>query len=121
MTLDRLLKIVAWLYIVALVAGVSAHINWQATVGNPYDVDRLLVFGIAGLLMQLAYPQVPSFVCLVMIASVCGLNFVHYAATGRTGPPLDAVIGMAGALWGVVLAAIFTALRAWSVRKTPSA
>ena len=107
MTADRLLKIAAWLYIAALAALTIAHVNWQAEVMNPYDVDRLLVFGIAGLLMRVAYPQAPSFVCLMMIASVCGLNFVHYAATGRSGPPLDAIFGMAGALWGVALGRIF--------------
>jgi hypothetical protein len=119
MTSDRLLKIAAWLYIAALAALTFARVYWRSEIMNPYDVDRLLVFGLAGLLMWVAYPQAPSFVCLVMIASVCGLNFVHYAATGRTGPPLDAILGMAGALWGVALGAFFTLRLSRRLKRLP--
>lgn len=114
------MKIAAWLYIAILVAMVFARIDWQTEISNPYDVDRLLVFVVAGLLMRLAYPQAPSFACIVMIASVCGLNLAHYAATGVTGSPLHAIVSMAGALWGVVLGALFGMLRLSLSKRSPS-
>jgi hypothetical protein len=105
MTSARLFKILAWLYIVVLLVATIMPVSWHADISNPYDIDRLVALGVAGLLTRLAYPQTPSFVCLLMIGIVCGLGFARYAATGDFGSSMDCIVAMAGALWGVALAA----------------
>jgi hypothetical protein len=105
MTSARLFKILAWLYIAVLLFATVMPVSWHAGISNPYDIDRLVALGVAGLLTRLAYPQTPSFVCLLMIGIVCGLGFARYAATGDFGSSMDYIVAMAGALWGVALAA----------------
>jgi hypothetical protein len=117
---DRVLKIGAWFYVAVLAAVLLFHGQWQGVIANPYDIDQLVAFGLAGLLMRLAYPLAPSFVCLAMIASVCGLSIAHGLAMGSGLSPLDTIVGMAGALWGVALGAIVLSGRAWLARPSPT-
>ncbi|WP_146260064.1 hypothetical protein [Rhizobium tubonense] len=112
-------QILVWLYVVVLLVATIAPTDWHADISNPYDIDRLIGLGVAGLLARLAYPQTPSFVCLLMIGIVCGLGFARYAAVGNFGSPMDCIVAMAGALWGIALAAAFSKVRFSSVGKRP--
>jgi len=107
----RVFKILVWVYLVVLLVATVVPTNWHADISNPYDIDRLIALGIAGLLARLAYPQTPSFVCLLMIGMVCGLGFARYVAIGSFGSPMHCIVAMAGALWGVALAATFDRVR----------
>jgi hypothetical protein len=70
MTTDRLLKIGVWLYIAALVALTLAHVNWQAEIGNPLNIYRVVALSLAGWLARRAYPAAPSFAFLMIIGTV---------------------------------------------------
>jgi hypothetical protein len=102
---ERVLKIAAWGYVIALVALTLAHLNLQAEIGNPFNVYRILALCVAGMLARIAYPLAPSGACLMMIGGVFGLGMAHFFANGSYGYPLDIIADMAAGLWGVVLGA----------------
>jgi hypothetical protein len=110
MTMDRFLKITAWLYIAALVAVTFAHIDWQAEIGNPFNMYRVVILGIGGLLARLAYPLAPTLACLMVIGGVCGLGVAHALVNGNYGYPIDTIADMAGGLWGVALGSVLRPL-----------
>ncbi|WP_459458354.1 hypothetical protein [Rhizobium sp. No.120] len=97
------MKIIAWTYIVALVVVTFAHLNWQAALGNPFDVFRAGALCLAGMLARLAYPQSPSFTCLLMIGSVSALSVSHFLANGNYGSTFDIIVGMTSGLWGIMI------------------
>jgi len=105
---NRFLKIIAWSYIAALVAVTFAHLNWQAEFGNPFNMYRAGALCVAGMLARIAYPQSPSFTCLLMIGSVSVLCFSHFLANGSYGSPMDIIVDMAGALWGLAIGAMLS-------------
>ena len=107
---DRFLKIIAWTYIAALIGVTLAHLNWQATFGNPFDIFRAVALCVAGMLARLAYPQSPSFTCLLMIGSVLALSLSHLLASGNYGSPLDIIVGMTSGLWGIMIGSILSKL-----------
>lgn len=117
---DRFLKIIAWTYIAALIAATFAHLNWQAALGNPFDVFRAGALSVAGMLARLAYPQSPSFTCLLMIGSVLALCFSHFLADGNYGSTLDIVVGMTSGLWGIMLGSALSKLIASAAKRTAS-
>ncbi|SCB14044.1 hypothetical protein GA0061100_10221 [Rhizobium hainanense] len=107
---DRFLKIIAWTYIAALIGVTLAHFNWQATFGNPFDIFRAAALCIAGMLARLAYPQSPSFTCLLMIGSVLALSVSHLLANGNYGSTLDIIVGMTSGLWGIMIGSMLSKL-----------
>jgi len=115
---DRLLKIIAWAYIAALVAVTLAHLNWQVAFGNPFDIFRAGALCIAGMLARLAYPQSPSFTCLLMIGSVLVLCLSHFLANGNYGSTLDIVVGMISGLWGIMLGSVLSKVIASAGKRT---
>lgn len=102
---DRLFKIAAWGYVLALVAATYAHLNLHAEIGMAFDIYRIVALCVAGMLARLAYPQAASGVCLMMIAAVFGLGLAHYMSSGDFGSPIDAILEMAASLWGIVIGA----------------
>lgn len=110
MTSDRFLKTIAWTYIAVLIAVTFARLNWQAAFGNPFDILRASALCIAGMLARVAYPQSPSFTCLLMIGSVLALYLSHFLANGSYGSTLDIVVGMASGLWGIMLGSMLSKL-----------
>ncbi|QND49829.1 hypothetical protein HB780_30620 [Rhizobium lusitanum] len=112
------MKIVAWSYIAALVAVTFAHLNWQAEFGNPFDLYRAVALCLAGMLARLAYPQSPSFTCLLMIACVSALCFSHFLANGNYGSPMDIIVAMTGALWGIAIGAMLSRLVSPNSKRT---
>ncbi|MFT4182307.1 MAG: hypothetical protein QM636_10365 [Rhizobium sp.] len=112
------MKIIAWTYIAALVAVTFAHLNWQAELGNPFDVYRAVALCLAGMLARLAYPQSPSFTCLLMIGSVSALCFSHFLANGNYGSPMDIIVAMTAALWGIALGAMLSRLISPTSKRT---
>ena len=110
MILDRFLKIVAWAYIATLVAVTIAHLNWQAEFGNPFNIYRAGALGVAGMLARLAYPQAPSFTCLMMIGSVSVLGFAHFLANGNYGSSMDIIVDMTASLWGIAIGSVLSKL-----------
>jgi len=115
MASDRILKISVWLYVAALVALTFAHIDWQAEIGNPFNLYRILALCLAGLLARLAYPSSPSLAFLMIIGTVSALGIVHGLASGSDGRPMDIIINMASGLWGVALGAVVDKLRMPSI------
>lgn len=115
---ERFLKAIAWTYIAALVAVTFAHLNWQAELGNPFDVYRAVALCLAGMLARLAYPQSPSFTCLLMIGSVSALCFSHFLANGNYGSPMDIIVAMTAALWGIALGAMLSRLISPASKRT---
>lgn len=115
---DRFLKIIAWTYIAALVAVTFAHLNWQAALGNPFDIFRAGALCVAGMLARLAYPQSPSFTCLLMIGSVLALCLSHFLVDGNYGSTLDIVVGMISGLWGIMLGSGLSKLIAPAAKRT---
>ena len=107
---DRFLKIIAWTYIAALVGVTLAHFNWQAAFGNPFDIFRAAALCVAGMLARLAYPQSPSFTCLLMIGSVLALSVSHLLANGNFGSTLDIIVGMTSGLWGIMIGSMLSKL-----------
>lgn len=107
---DRFLKIIAWTYIATLIGVTLAHFNWQATFGNPFDIFRAVALCVAGMLARLAYPQSPSFTCLLMIGSVLALSISHLLASGNFGSPLDIIVGMTSGLWGIMIGSVLSKL-----------
>lgn len=107
---DRFLKIIAWTYIAALVGVTLAHLNWQAAFGNPFDIFRAAALCVAGMLARLAYPQSPSFTCLLMIGSVLALSVSHLLANGNFGSTLDIIVGMTSGLWGIMIGSMLAKL-----------
>lgn len=112
---DRFLKISVWMYVAALVLLTFAHIDWQAEIGNPFNIYRVIALCLAGLLARLAYPSSPSFAFLMIIGTVSALGIVHAVTIGNDGRPMDIVIDMASGLWGVALGAVVDKLRAPSI------
>ncbi|MGG6894566.1 MULTISPECIES: hypothetical protein [Rhizobium] len=112
------MKIIAWTYIAALVAVTFAHLNWQAALGNPFDIFRAGALCLAGMLARLAYPQSPSFTCLLMIGSVLVLCFSHFLANGNYGSTLDIVVGMISGLWGIMLGSVLSKLLSSASKRT---
>jgi hypothetical protein len=106
MVSDRFFKIVAWIYVAALVAVTFAHLNVQTIIGDTFGMYRGVALFIAGMLARLAYPQSPSFTCLMMIGSVSALGISHFIADGNYGSSMDIIIDMTGALWGVAIGSI---------------
>ncbi|WP_412064688.1 hypothetical protein [Rhizobium sp. SYY.PMSO] len=104
------MKIVAWTYIAALIGVTLAHLNWQAAFGNPFDIFRAGALCIAGMLARLAYPQSPSFTCLLMIGSVLALSVSHFLANGDYGSTLDLIVGMTSGLWGIMIGSMLSKL-----------
>ncbi len=100
---DRFLKIIAWTYLAALIGVTFAHLNWQAALGNPFDIFRAGALCLAGMLARLAYPQSPSFTCLLMIGSVLALSVSHFLANGNYGSTFDIIVGMTSGLWGIMI------------------
>lgn len=111
MASDRILKIAFWLYLGTLVLLTFAHIDWQAEIGNPFNICRVVALSLAGLLARLAYPTAPSFAFLTVIGTVVALDLAHVLTTGNGNQPLDIIIDMASGLWGVALGAVFDKLR----------
>lgn len=108
---DRFLKISVWLYVAVLVALTLAHIDWQAEIGNPFNIYRIIALCLAGLLARLAYPSSPSFAFLMIIGTVSALGIIHALTSGTDGRPMDIIIDMASGLWGVALGAVVDKLR----------
>lgn len=115
---DRFLKIVAWTYIAVLVAVTFAHLNWQAALGNPFDIFRAGALCVAGMLARIAYPQSPSFTCLLMIGSVLTLSLSHFLVDGNYGSTLDIVVGMISGLWGIMLGSALSKLISSASKRT---
>ncbi|WP_246665412.1 hypothetical protein [Rhizobium tropici] len=107
---DRFLKTIAWTYLAALIGVTLAHFNWQATFGNPFDIFRAGALCIAGMLARLAYPQSPSFTCLLMIGSVLALSVSHFVASGNYGSTFDIIVGMTSGLWGIMIGSALSKL-----------
>lgn len=118
MKTERFLKIVAWLYIAGLVAVTFAHLNLQAELGNPFNIYRAAALCLAGILARMAYPQSPSFACLMMIGGVCALGIAHFMANGDYGASMDIIADMTGALWGVALGAVLSRLMSPGTKHT---
>lgn len=108
---DRILKITVWLYLAVLVVLTLARINWQAEIGNPFNIYRVIALCLAGLLARLAYPAAPSLAFLMMIGTVSALGIAHVLTVGNDGRPIDIIIDMASGLWGVALGAVVDKLR----------
>ena len=106
MAIDRLLKIIAWVYVAALFMLTLAHIDWQGLIGDPFNIYRIVALCSAGLLARLAYPTSPSFAFLMIIGTVSALGLAHTLTVGNDGRPLDIIIGMASGMWGVALGAV---------------
>ncbi|WP_244655117.1 hypothetical protein [Rhizobium lusitanum] len=117
---DRFFKTIAWTYIAALIAVTFAHLNWQAAFGNPFDLFRAGALCVAGMLARLAYPQSPSFTCLLMIGSVLALWLSHFLASGDSGSSLDIIIGMISGLWGIMIGAALSKLISPASKRTVS-
>ncbi len=107
---DRFLKIIAWTYLAALVGVTLAHLNWQAALGNPFDILRAGALCLAGMLARLAYPQSPSFTCLLMIGSVLALSVSHFLTSGNYGSTFDIIVGMTSGLWGIMVGSALSRL-----------
>ncbi|WFU09791.1 hypothetical protein QA646_02675 [Rhizobium sp. CB3090] len=112
------MKILAWSYIAALVAVTLAHLNLQAALGNPFNMYRAGALCVAGMLARLAYPQSPSFTCLLMIGSVSVLGFSHFVANGSYGSPMDIIVDMSGGLWGIAIGAVLSKLISPTSKRT---
>jgi len=108
---ERVLKIAAWSYVIALVAITFAHLNIQAQIGNPFNMYRVIALGAAGMLVRVAYPHAPSGACLMMIGGVFGLGVAHFIAYGTYGSPIDIIADMSAGLWGIVLGALINRVR----------
>ena len=121
MDTNRLLKISVWLYVAALVALTLTHINWQAEIGNPFDIYRIIALCAAGCLARVAYPDSPSFAFLMVIGTVCALGLAHVVTTGDDGRPFDIIIDMASGMWGVVLGGAIRKIRLPSPFRTTAA
>ncbi|WFS23457.1 MULTISPECIES: hypothetical protein [Rhizobium] len=115
MDTNRVLKFSVWIYIAALVALTLAHVNWQAEIGNPFNIYHIVALCIAGCLARLAYPDSPSFAFLMMIATVSALGLAHVLTIGNDGRPFDIIVNMASGMWGVALGAVIDRTRLPSV------
>ena len=111
MDTERLLRISVWLYVAALVVLTLTHIDWQAEIGNPFNIYRIIALCLAGLLARLAYPSSPSLAFLMIIGTVSALGLVHALTSSNDGRPMDIIIDMASGLWGVALGAVVDKLR----------
>ncbi|MBB4568402.1 hypothetical protein [Rhizobium leucaenae] len=112
------MKILAWSYIAALVAVTLAHLNLQAQLGDPFNMYRAGALCVAGMLARLAYPQSPSFTCLLMIGSVSVLGLSHFLATGSYGSSMDIIVDMSGGLWGIAIGAMLSRLISPTSKRT---
>jgi hypothetical protein len=72
------------------------------------------------MLARLAYPQSPSFTCLLMIGSVLALWLSHFLASGDSGSSLDIIIGMISGLWGIMIGAALSKLISPASKRTVS-
>lgn len=107
---DRFLKIIAWTYLGALIGVTLAHLNWEAAFGNPFDIFRAGALCVAGMLARVAYPQSPSFTCLLVIGSVLALSVSHFLANGNYGSTFDIIVGMSSGLWGIMIGSALSRL-----------
>ena len=112
---DRLLKISVWIYVATLIVLTLAHIDWQAEIGNPFNIYRVIALCLAGSLARLAYPAAPSFAFLMMIGTVSALGIAHVVTIGNDGRPFDIIINMASGMWGVAIGAVIDKLRMPSI------
>ncbi len=115
MDTHRVLKLSLWIYMAALVLLTVAHVNWQAEIGNPFNIFHIVALCLAGCLARLAYPDSPSFAFLMMIALVSGLGLAHVLTIGNDGRPFDIIINMASGMWGVALGAVIDKARIPSI------
>jgi hypothetical protein len=118
---DRLLKISVWFYVAVLVALTLAHINWQAEIGNPFNIYRVIALCLAGMLAKVAYPSSPSLALLMIIGTVSALGIIHALTSGNDSRPMDIIVDMASGLWGVALGAVVDKLRMTSAFRRSAA
>lgn len=101
-----LLKILAWMVLVAIVFVTVSPIEWRPQDILPVDADRALACALLGGLFTLAYPRHWFRVGFVMIAGAGLIEVLQVFSPTRHARLDDALVKASGAFAGVFVSAL---------------
>jgi VanZ family protein len=102
----RLLQIVAWLLLVAVIVVTVGPIGWRPVTTFAPNLERALGLFIVGLVFALAYPRRVVVVAIALFTFTALLEAVQGLEPGRHARILDAVVKLSGGAIGLFLGSI---------------
>jgi VanZ family protein len=99
----RCFQAAAWIAIAAITLLSVVPPSFRPTTSVPRKMEHLLIFGIAGLALSLAYRASPLYQIIGMIVFAGALEVAQYWIPGRHARMSDFVINAIGAIIGVIV------------------
>lgn len=99
----RCFQAAAWIAIAAITLLSIVPPSFRPTTSVPRKLEHLLIFGIAGLALSLAYRATPIYQILGMTIFAGALEVAQYWIPGRHARMSDFVINAIGAIIGVIV------------------
>jgi len=99
----RCFQAAAWIVIAAITLLSVVPPSFRPTTSVPRKLEHLLIFGIAGLALSLAYRAAPLYQIIGMTVFAGALEVAQYWIPGRHARMSDFVINAIGAIIGVIV------------------
>jgi len=101
MTAQKLLRLVTWLLVAAIVVATLGPIGFRPRTTMPVDVERALAYVALGLAFAMAYPRHIWWAVAFVILGAVGLEWLQNLSPDRHGRETDALVKVAGAAIGL--------------------
>ncbi|KAB2669493.1 VanZ family protein [Ochrobactrum sp. LMG 5442] len=101
--MKRIVRIGAWVILLAILAVTISPINFRPVTGEPADLERFGAFFLVGALFALAYPRRWMGVLLLTVGCAALFELMQRLAPGRHGEFIDFVFKAAGAVFGIAV------------------
>lgn len=111
MSLQLLLRCVAWLLLVGLVVVTIGPIGWRPISPLPTQVERALALLVIGLAFGLAYPRHLLLVGLLLVGATALLELTQVFEPSRHGRWLDLGVKVVGGVVGLAIGAMLARLK----------
>jgi VanZ family protein len=102
----RILRAVAWLLLVAIIAVTLVPADLRPTTPLPLKVERALVFAILAFAFTFAYAKHWLFVLALICVGAVVLELAQYLVPTRDPSVVDAIVKVVGAIAGTVAARV---------------
>jgi VanZ family protein len=117
MTAQKLLRLVAWLLVAAIVVVTLGPMGDRPRTILPVDAERALAFFVVGLAFAMAYPTHIWWAVAFVIVGAIGLEWLQNLRPDRHGREADALVKIAGAVIGLGTGWLIAQIAGWRQHK----
>lgn len=105
---SRLLKILAWLLLAALILVTVGPIDWRPVTPFGPNLERAFALFVVGFVFALAYPRRIVLVTIALFTFTALLEAAQGLEPGRHGRVVDAIVKLSGGGIGLFLGSLLS-------------